>query len=484
MASRRIFHDVEEALSREVRRISFQDPRTLDKTVLKDTFDPFTGEVIVAPIQPKFYDSSADANHIQYPNFFIRLMKTREDRFTGRVVPEYGNWIQQPVITSPGAYQIIVGDSDALVPAPGNIVTTGNFKIRQILPGYFIRLLTGNNKGTYIVSSVTPSNTGNHTITVSNILVQNLPAFLFNATTRVVYFQGAVDLNTAQVGDTFTDSLNNTFNITAINASAGNLTIDGSLVPSLLVNSKINRIGNVLKNTDASLVRFIVMDPSQPIQVAGLGGDPAGQAETVGVSPPIPIDAYYLIRIDSKTRENHIAVLNRVWEEFNPPRTALPVIARTSLSAEQFLTADVTSGGSNTIQVADTSNFSVGDSVYLIDQFHPTKNPSGDGFERPFQSKVQAIISSTQLQLVDVVPDSFTFANSSKIISNAEFNLCMFNFVDHVTKDVEGSQYWVHEFTFWVQIFVDRLEQPQTTSNLTQIGPTIEDMQGNVIIDP
>ena len=134
--SRRIFLDVEEALSREVRRITFHDYRTQDKIVLQDTFDPFTGEVIQAPIEADFYDSSADANHIQYPHFFIRLMKTREDIYTGRVVPQYGKWIQTPIQTAPGAYEIVFTSSDALITAVGNTLTTTIFQIRKAQPGH------------------------------------------------------------------------------------------------------------------------------------------------------------------------------------------------------------------------------------------------------------------------------------------------------------------------------------------------------------
>src|SRR5712672_2028089 len=105
--SRRIFRDIEEALSREVRRITFHNYRTLDEIVLQDTFDPFTGEVVSSPIQPNFYDSSADTNAIQYPHFFVKLLKSREDRFTGRVIPEYGRWISTPIATSPKAFQIV-----------------------------------------------------------------------------------------------------------------------------------------------------------------------------------------------------------------------------------------------------------------------------------------------------------------------------------------------------------------------------------------
>jgi hypothetical protein len=58
----------------------------------------------------------------------------------------------------------------------------------------------------------------------------------------------------------------------------------------------------------------------------------------------------------------------------------------------------------------------------------------------------------------------------------------MFHFVDHVTKDVEGSQYWVHEFTFWVQFWVDRLEQAKDITAVTDIATDIEDIDTQVIL--
>lgn len=304
--SRRIFLDVEEALSREVRRITFHDTRTQDRIVLQDTYDPFTGEVVQAPVEADFYDSSADANHIQYPHVFIRLMKTREDRFTGRVVPQYGKWIETPVKTAPGAYEIIFTSSDALITAVGNSLTTTIFQIRKVQPGHIIRLQAGNNKGTYIVDSVTVNPSGDHTITVSNTLVQNLSALNYNATTGLVTFSVPVDLSTVKIGDNFIDSLSNSFAITAVNSSQGTITLATSLTVSPLLGASITRTGNVFTATDLSPVRYIVMDPTKPVQVPGPCGDVNATSVTAGVSPEIPIDAYYLIRIDSKTRENHI----------------------------------------------------------------------------------------------------------------------------------------------------------------------------------
>lgn len=474
MASRRIFLDVEEALSREVRRISYHDSRTIDKVVMRETYDPISGEVIVTTIEPEFYDSSADAGVVQYPHFFIRLMKTREDRFTGRVVPEYGKWLQEPVATSPKAYEIVLNGS-ATVLVIGNNITTSAFQIRKVQVGNLIRLLEGNNKGTYKVASITVG-MGSSIITVSNILVNSLPSLNFDSTNRIVIFTTGVDLNTVKVGDNFIDSSSVSFSITAVNANNGKITIGGSGSPALTAGSNITRTGNVLQNTDLTSVRYIVMDSSKPIESATLDGIAPANSSSQGISPPIPIDAYYLIRIDSKTRENHIDILNRVWEEFNPPRTALPVISRSALSVDQIITVDVSTGGSNTIVVEDNSNYNIGDQVYIFDELNPTKLANGDGFERPFSTVIVGKSSTTNLVMQDVVPDTFKASNSPRVVSNAEFRLFMFNFVDHVTKDVEGSQYWVHEFTFWVQIWVDRLEEPKTSTVITDIAENIENI--------
>jgi hypothetical protein len=477
-----MFYDIEEAISREIRRITFFAPRTKDKTALQDTFDPFTGEIIQTPIEANYYDSSADPNHVQYPHFFVRLLKSKEDLTTGRVVPEYGKWEVKPNTFSPGAYEI-VSQAEAVIQAAGNDILTTMFQINKIQPGYLIRLLAGDNKGTYIVSSVTPNMVGDHIITVSNQLISSLPALLFDATLRQVVLQDKADINTVKVGDVFTDASSNTFNITAVDPSTGKFVIDGSTDPDLAEGGSVSRTGDVFTNTDLSLVRFLILDPSKPVMVNNACGEESGASGSSGVSPGIPLDVYYLVRIDSKERQSHIEVLNRMWEEFNPPRTALPLIVRSSLSAEQVLTQDIASGGTDIVDVGSNNDFSVGDNVYLIDDLHPTKRVDGEGFERPFESQVIAKIGTNQLQLADSVPDTYTVANGAKIVSNAAFRLVMFHFVDHVTKDVEGSQYWVHEFTFWVQVVIDRLETPSDSTAVTGTGIQLEDFEGNIIDD-
>lgn len=473
-----IFKDVEEALAREVRRITTHDTRTLDKTILKETYDPISGELVRIPIEPQFYDSSADAGTVEYPHFFIRLMKTREDRFTGRVVPQYGKWIVCPRNYAPKAYQIVYSNQGSITSLGNNLFTTG-FQIRKVQPGYLIRILDGNNAGTYKVESIIVNNSGQHQIVVSTTIVENLPNFIFSPETREVKFDGDTDISTSKSGDKLKDSDDNEHDITEVDSDNGKIIIGGTSTPNNSAGGTIVRIGTVFKTIDITSVRYIILDPTKPVLTKSQN---TAKSAYVGVSPPIPIDAYYLVRIDSKTRQNHIDTLNRVWEEFNPPRTALPVIVRSALSADQLLTANITTGGSNTVQVADNSNYKIGDKVYIFDELFPSKRPDGEGFQRPFESVVTNKISTNQIVLRDVVPDVFGLSKCARIVSNAEFGLYMFHFVDHTTKDVEGSQYWVHEFTFWVQVWVDRLEQPRDLTAITDIASDIEAIDTQIIL--
>lgn len=477
--SRRILRDIEEALSREVRRITFHNLRTTDFTVLEDTYDPITGENVPAPVEANYYDSSADTNNIQYPHFFIKLLRMKEDLTTGRVVPQYGKGITQAIATAPKAYEQILYSSDGSIVAAGSVLGTGIFKIRKVVAGQLLRILSGNNIGTYKIATVTPNSMGNHTITVSSELVSNLPAAGFVLATRVITFLSPVDLNTVKVGDTFVDSLNVSFSITAVDADHASITIGGVGTPSLLVNSKITRSGNVFQTSDPGLIKFSVLDPTKPVIPTGSCQNSTG---SVAVNPMIPVDIYYLIRIDSKERASHIDVANRMWEEFNPPRTALPTIIRGRNSADQKLSADATN--SAVINVEDNSNLNVGDTVFVFDDFVPTKDVHGDGFQDVFTAQIVAKSGTQQLTLSKPVPNTFLVENNTRVVSNAEYRFHMFNFVDHVTKDVEGAQYWSHEFTFWIQAFIDRQGEPTENDGVIQkIEISGDDIEGNPIYE-
>lgn len=479
----RIFSDIEEAISREVRRISFQDQRTPTYKVLKNTFDPITGSVISLPVEANYYDSSANTRSIQYPHIFVKLLRTQEDTTSGRIVPQYGLCDFDTITTSPQAYTIIMYLYAGLVDTSGNILVTTTFKIRRIHPGYLLRILSGANKGTYTISAVTPQPDGNHEIEVSNIIVNNLPALNFVTATRTIVFSDIVDLNTVKITDIFTDSLSNSYNITTINIDTRSITVDGVSTPNLLIGGNINRSGDVFVSTGSVLSNFSILDPTQPIIGIGNHDGSATFTSNVASSPPVPINIYYMVRIDSKERQTHIQILNRIWEEFNPPRTGLPTIVRTKLSADEELTVDVPLGGSDTISVLDNSKYSINDPIFVFDNLVPTKAVDGQGFTPVFASKVINLIGTTQIQLADIVPETFKISNHTKIVSNAALYILLFNMVDHVTKDVEGAQYWVHEITFLVQAWIDRQGEPVINEGVVQkISFSGEDFIGNIII--
>ncbi len=480
----RILRDVEEAISREIRRITFFEDRSLSHTVLQDTFDPLTGELVKLPIEPDFYDSSADTKNIQYPHFFVKLLRTREDLTSGRNVPQYGKTVNASITTSPRAYEIVIFQSDGVIATAGNTITTTALKIKKVEPGFLIRLLDGNNKGTYIIDTVVPSSSGPHTITVTSVLLETAPTILFNSVGRIVAFTDPVDLNTIKIGDIFTDFASTSYNITAVNIDDRTIEIDGSTTPVLTAGASITRVGDIFQLADSSLVTFIVMDPTKPVQGVGMPSNCDNYSAQTSVDSSVPLDVFYLVRIDSKERDTHIDVANRMWEEFNPPRTGLPTIIRKKTSAEELLTADVTTGGSNIITVKNNSKYNLNDPVFLFNDLTPTKAVDGRGFETVFSAKVTALVGTTQIQLNQTVPDTFTVSNNSRIVSNAEYRIHMFHFVDHVTKDVEGAQYWSHEYTFWVQIWIDRQGTPVISDGIVQaIGISGEDLDGNIIIE-
>jgi hypothetical protein len=84
------------------------------------------------------------------------------------------------------------------------------------------------------------------------------------------------------------------------------------------------------------------------------------------------------------------------------------------------------------------------------------------------KTKIIDKISTTELILNKEVPDTFTVYNTTRVVSNAEYCLLMFHFVDHLTRDVEAAQYWSHEFTFWVQAWVDRQGEPAQYEGVVQ----------------
>src|SRR5579859_6275072 len=115
-----ILKDTEEALLRQFRNILISEDRTKTYEAFPSTFDPFTGEKVEGqPLEGHFFDSSANARHIDYPHVFIKILRSAEDLTSGRLVPPYGLEINTPVPWASRAYNIVLGGND-LTTVSGN----------------------------------------------------------------------------------------------------------------------------------------------------------------------------------------------------------------------------------------------------------------------------------------------------------------------------------------------------------------------------
>jgi hypothetical protein len=470
----RILKDTEEALLREFRNILYSDQRTQTFQVLNSSFDPFTGEKIVgAPLEGHFFDSSANARNIEYPHVFIKILRSDEDLTSGRLVSPYGKEVNEPIPTATRAFDVVVSASD-MIRTAGDLVTTSTIKIKSIKKNQLLRILEGPNAGTYIIKQIALNGNGPHVIQLDPKLVISMPTANYKLVTKTLTFLSPVDLNTVSAGDIFTDSASNTFSISAIDVVNNAILLNsGSRVPSISSGGFISRPGNILPTADASTYRnFMVLDPTKPIVGKGLAISSDGNTDQIKKTDwAIPLDLVFGVTVDTKNREDHVAVWNRVWEEFNPPRRGLNIVVRTQQSAESLLATNLTAASSNQIKVQDVSSFIVGQIVRIF-------NKISLGFE----TQIVGINSDTNtLMLADPMPNSFTVENGTNIISNSILRLWEWDFLSHRDNSTDGSHYWSHVYEYRVQVWVDKKDGEEIVGVIKNINVTIEDFSQNVI---
>lgn len=470
----RILKDVEEALLRQFRAILHSDQRTLTYEVLQSSFDPFTGEKVTgSPLEGRFFDSQADARNIEYPHIFIKIIRSNEDRTSGRIVPPYGKEVNTPVPSATRAFVVVTALYDS-VRTSGNTVTTSSLKIKNINNTQLLRILSGPNAGTYRIQSVALNGNGPHTITLDSKLLVNLPTANFKLATKTLTFLSPVDLNTVAAGDIFTDSASTPFIITAKDVENNALILQTTgPSPSVASGSFISRPGNVLPTTDVSMESALVLDPTRPIVGLGMLNSTDGNTDQTKTTDwAIPLDLYFGITIDTKNRDDHVAVFQRVWEEFNPPRRGLEILVRNPQSAESLLVKNLTADSSNQIDIADTSPYIVGQIVRIF-------NKLTIGFE----TQITGINSDTNtLMLADPVPNTFTVENGATILSNADLVIWEWDSVSHRDNSNDGSAYWSWVYEYLVQVWVDKKDGESIVGTIKQIQVSIEDPP-NVQID-
>lgn len=470
----RILEDIEEALAREVRKITFFSQRTREPEsgyVLKEVFDVFTGEYVKKPVEPSFYADTATANNQVNPYFFIRLLSLNEDLDSGRALPTVGNQITIPISSAP-TYAVRFGGENLITTnlTAASTVTLSDRKIRDIQAGDLIRILTGNNIGTYYIDSVTLNGNGPHTITLSNDIVQDLPNFQYAKVNGIIIFDSNIDLSAVKPGDIFTDSAMNTATITAVNQPNSIVVAPNS---TLVVgpNAKINRSGAVLTGLDENNPQcFTIMDPSVVV-----GGVSRNYRKT---NPLIPYTFLYYIKITSKERDDHIAVANRMMQLFNPPRGALAIITRYDTSYQDSLLQNANIGD-KTIYLRDASKLSVGEKVRIF-----------DNLTRGEETTIESInYGSNSITLKNALTKAYLVDNCASIVSNTDICVLQRDFMNHATEDRESEQLWIHRFSFrvqgWIEAQLDPLSEDIDGATYEDVGDVnfikvcLEDIEGN-----
>lgn len=468
-----VLKDVEEALLREFRSILIADQRTQSYEAFPTSFDPFTGEKISSqPLEGHFFDSSSNAYNIEYPNVFIKLLRSDEDRHSGRIVPPYGKEINYPITTASRAYEVITSDSDLLMTS-GTAVTMSTLKSRLINSSHILSILSGPNAGNYYIQSIALNGNGPHSITLDPKIVKSLPVANYRLATKTLTFLSPVDLNTVAAGDIFTDSTAQTFTIGSVDVVNNAIILTSSGNPSLASGSFIMRSGNILQHSDTSTARnFLILDPSRPIVGKGLlDSSLPNTSKNTAIDWAIPLDLTFSITIDTKAFDDHNAVWNRVWEEFNPPRNGLSIIVRTSQSAESSLAKNLTVESSDSLIVEDTSKFIVGETIRVF-------NKISVGFETQI---VGINYDTNTLMLADSVPNSFTVQNGTSVLSNSVLVLWEWDFMSHRDNSNDGSHYWSHLYEYGVQVWVNKKQGEEIRGVIKQINASVEDFNSHVI---
>jgi len=472
----RIIEDIEEALSREVRRMVFFERRQRGNpgVTFREMFDPFTGEFVRKPIEPRFFDDTADSLISTSPRFTLELLKLYEDLETSRLVPAIGNECVE-ALSSPGAYATLFGGNDLLTTNGGtsSTVTLNNRKIRSLTTDHWLRILSGENQGTYRIDSISLVGNGPHTLTLSNDLLTDLPTFKYNPASGILAFDTTVDLTAVKAGDALEDIAANSIIITAVNASDSSLAVaPGSILVSGQ-GAKITRSGDVLQGDDSGDVQYyLILDPSQPV---------SGKSTTYRKrSYPIPYTFVYFVKISSRERDDHNAIANRMMQVFNPARGTLPTIVRSDESFESETIKGILAGDT-TIFVEDATHFYVNEKVRLFDNLDL-------GEELTIES---VNVASNTVTFTTPVTKTYVYDNCPRLVSN--YQLCYFerDFRNHITENKQSEQFWIHRFTYRIEGWIDsRIPDYSTEQTFEDVGDVnfveyvMEDMEGNERSDP
>lgn len=413
MSSRQTIKDIEEALKRDITRLTTHYPQTKTNTGTQTTYDVFTGDVKAIPLKAHFYDESSNPNNIQYPRVDIKFEEIEEDRESGRMISLWEarntdyhqlSWPNQD--RAPVYYRLASG-VDGVTSGDNFIISPYNTKLVE--SGNILAVLTGNNKGRYRVLSVDYTNS---VITLDPTLVSAIDTISYNESTRKLYLLNPTDLSAVKAGDVFEDANSTRFPILNVNQNKRELYLGGSGTPTLVAGATILRDGDVLSNIDISAIKYVIMDANRPLIYQPCNSPQTEAWDTENYATPF--NYHWTVEIKNKERQAHISIADRVSETLiNRTRRALDILLRSSDSAESEVEEGPYLGMSNVIKVRDASKMSVNDSVYLINQYKISDN----------NQIIDIDYATNTVTLRFEISAEFNVYNEAKIITKAKLKL-------------------------------------------------------------
>lgn len=429
MRQSQVIKDLEEALKREIAKITTFYSATKSDKVLETTFDTFTGEQKVKRLKLNFYNEKSGANAVEYPRCDLAVDGIDEDRESGRSISLWEYYqgairdIIEPNQNRPKVYEQALSGRD------GTVNTDGTFsiplaKLQKVDSSYLLKIVSGNNKATYKIKDIDLTN---QKIELQDELVTNIQELSFNENTRKLYLLNPEDIFIVRPGDKFIDASATEFIIQSIDTKKREFYLGGQGMPDLSIGSKIVREGNVLRNVDSSTVCYIFMDPAKPLYGKQFSSINLTDEYLTYLSPT-PFNYYFTIEIKNKERNPHIEMAERMTETLvNRPRRAIYVLLRGEESAESRLVCGTSDGV--TIKVENAKDFSVNDSVYITNSYSISEN----------NQIIDIDYTNNIVTLRNRLPNDFNNINEAKLVSNAELRLWQFFLNGEVTLAEDSS---------------------------------------------
>jgi hypothetical protein len=462
--SKQIVKDIQEALLREITNLVTHSVDTKTNISVQTTFDPFTGEPLPLNVEGNLYNSSSNPNQVDYPRIDLQPSGVREDRESGRMISiwedlntEYRELIE-PNKNRPKVYETVLTGVDGVVSSAG--LTISPIKFAKVQVGHLLKIISGANLGTYEIVAL--DNT-TKTLVLNTELVSDIQELSFNETTRKLYLLNPTDTYSVRAGDTFIDSLGTEFKILHINTKQRELYLDGSAVPSLDVGSSIVRSAGALKMYDGQPVVYVVMDPTKPKTYWECPVTDAWDSS----HPATPFDYFFSLEIKNKDQPSHIAMIDQMTHTIiNRPRRQLRILIREEESAESAVLVGPDIGWGQTITVKDAKNFTVNDSVWMVNIYEISEN----------NQIIDVDYDTNTITLRNKVPISFDFKNKSFLVSNARlkgWSMLLSN-DDTVVGQDNINNFYRQEYIFRVQGWKPEKSGIKTTSGIQRMELTLE----------